>query len=451
MREKILLIDDEASIVTTLSDELTAAGYEVDAAHQIKSGVALLQSNDYVCVITDIRLPDGDGIDLLKTIKREYPDTQVIVITGYGTVESAVSAMKTGAFDYVVKPFYNEEIVCILDRIKELYQLRTENRRLKEEMERRTGFHRVVGKNKTMREIFSLVETVAKSDANVLILGESGTGKELVADAIHTLSPRSGHPFVKMNCEVFTPSLLEDELFGHEKGAYTGAINRKPGRFEMANGGTLFLDDVDDLDPQTQLKLLRVLQEREFERIGGTQTIRVDIRIVAATKTDLRAAVAAGSFREDLFYRLNVIPVKLPPLRERRDDIPLLIDHFVRMYSNGRQVKFDPQAMRLLLAYDWPGNVRELENTIEGTLAVAGDADMIYPYYITNEAIHPHSPADPASGDLLDLDEYLKVCEKKHLKDVMDITDGHRSKAAELLKISRKSLWYKLKHYGLDL
>ncbi len=450
MKKRILLIDDEISILTTLSDQLKASGYTVDTAQQIQTGLAYLRSNDYECIISDIRLPDGNGMELLEEIKRNYPETQVVVITGYGTVESAVSAMKAGAFDYVVKPFYNEEIICILDRINEIHALRTENQRLKEEIKKRSGLGRLIGNSKQMRDIADLIHTVAKSEANVLITGESGTGKELVADAIHSLSTRSTKPFVKMNCEVFTRSLLEDELFGHEKGSYTGALKCKQGRFEKADGGSLFLDDIDDLDPQTQVKLLRVIQEREFERIGGEKTIKVDIRIISATKTDLRQAVAQGLFREDLFYRLNVVPVKLPPLRDRREDIPLLIEHFLNIYRPDETIRFDSKAMNLLLAYDWPGNVRELENTIQGTLAVAGNSRIIGARYITNEAINPITKPHEQSSYSLALDEYIQLCEKKHLETVMAFVNGHRIKAADMLKISRKSLWSKLKKYGLD-
>ena len=448
----VLIIDDEQTILKTLGDELFAEGYDVHCAGSIEESVGFLQRNNYLCVISDIRLPDGDGMELLEAIKRDRPDTEVVMITGYGTIDSAVAALRQGAFDYVLKPFYNEEIVCILKRIREMKELKEENTTLKKVIKDRISLDRIIGKSKKMQDIFNLIQTVAPTDANILIVGESGTGKELVAEAIHHLSKRKDNPLVKMNCEVFSQSLLEDELFGHEKGAYTGAARRKPGRFEMADGGTLFLDDIDDLDPRVQVKLLRVLQEREFERIGGTDTISVDIRIISASKTDLRTASAEGNFRTDLFYRLNVVPIKLPPLRERREDLPVLIEHFLRMYSSNPEVHFDSEAMNLLLSYDWPGNVRELENTIEGTLAVAGNAEVVTVNHITNDAvarIESEAGDEPVSSSL-ELDEVLSEHERRHLRSVLAMTEGKKSKAAELLGISRKSLWQKLKQHNLD-
>ncbi|MEW6536493.1 MAG: sigma-54 dependent transcriptional regulator [Candidatus Auribacterota bacterium] len=447
----VLIIDDEQTILKTLGDELFAEGYDVHCAGSIEESVGFLQRNNYLCVISDIRLPDGDGMELLEAIKRDRPDTEVVMITGYGTIDSAVAALRQGAFDYVLKPFYNEEIVCILNRIREMKQLKEENTNLKKVIKERISLDRIIGKSKRMQDIFNLIQTVAPTDANILIVGESGTGKELVAEAIHHLSKRKDNPLIKMNCEVFSQSLLEDELFGHEKGAFTGAARRKPGRFEMADGGTLFLDDIDDLDPRVQVKLLRVLQEREFERIGGTDTISVDIRIISASKTDLRTASAEGNFRTDLFYRLNVVPIKLPPLRERREDLPVLIEHFLKMYSKHPDVHFDSDAMNLLLSYDWPGNVRELENTIEGTLAVAGDAEVVTLHHITNDAVvRCEAVPEEQYNSSLALDEVLNEYERRHLRSVLAMTEGKKSKAAELLGISRKSLWQKLKQHNLD-
>ncbi|MCP5461582.1 MAG: sigma-54-dependent Fis family transcriptional regulator [bacterium] len=450
MDNRVLIVDDEHSIVTTLRDDLTHAGYAVDTAQTIQHAENLLTSNDYFCVITDIRLPDGNGLAFMERAKASSPCINTVVITGYGSIESAVSAMKHGAFDFVLKPFYNEEIINILDKLSEIDSLKQENTLLRRQIHTHSSLKKIIGKSKKMQDVLSLISTVSLSDASILITGESGTGKEIAAGAIHELSPRSSRAFIKMNCAVFTPSLLEDELFGHEKGAFTGAVNRKAGRFELANGGSIFLDDIDDMDLNTQVKLLRVLQEREFERVGGTNTIKVDVRIIASSKTDLRTLVEKGAFREDLFYRLNVVSVKLPPLRERKEDIPLLIDHFVQMYAKNKRVVFDNNALDTLIEYEWPGNIRELENTIEGVLAVAGVADVLSPALLPDAICHAHGGkpvAEPHETE--ELSEYVRECERVHICRILNNVNGSKTEAARILGISRKSLWQKIKKLNL--
>lgn len=445
----VLIADDEKSILIPLKDDLTSAGHNVVAATDGFEAMNLARKRSFDCIITDIKMPGLDGIELLKEVKKEYEDTQVIIITGYGTIESAVEAMKMGAYDYILKPFFNEEILLILEKIARMKELQEENIRLKQELEDLHGFENIVGKSRKMLEIFKLIRIVSQTDSNVLIRGESGTGKELIARAIHYNSPRRNKPLVALSCAALPPTLLEAELFGHEKGAFTDACKQKIGRFEKANGGTIFLDDIDDMSLPTQVKLLRVLQEREIERLGGEELILVDIRVVAAAKRDLEEMAGKGEFREDLYYRLNVVQIELPTLRDRREDIPLLVWHFVKKYGKGKEYDIKPDVMDALCAYSWPGNVRELENAVERAIALSGESRVLKKEYLIRTSSH-HKKAFAVPKDLRPLKEVMESMEKGYLKEVLKITGGHKAQAAKILGISRKNLWEKIREFGLE-
>ncbi len=454
---RVLLAEDEKTIAVTLSDSLAEAGYEVTVAEDGREASETFKKQFFDCVITDVRMPGLSGIDLLRQVKESSPETEVVVITGVGTVETAVQAMKLGAFDFLTKPFLNDEVVRLLDKIAQVQGLRQENSRLKKQLSERFGFDRLVGKSKPMQEIYELVETVAPTDSSVLILGESGTGKELIAQAIHHNSPRRAKPLVCVSCAIFSENLLEDELFGHEKGAFTDAREKKIGRFELAAGGTIFLDDIDDMTLPTQVKLLRVLQERKVERLGGATPIPIDIRVIAATKIDLELLVSERRFREDLFFRLNVVPVRLPPLREREGDVPLLVSHFVKRFGSGRSFTVLPEVLAEMAAYGWPGNVRELENAVERAIALAGLDAREAPIVLQKK--HLLRPAltsridkgTTSSGpDLRPLKDVIAEAERLHIKGVLKSSSGHRARSAEILGISRKSLWEKMKEHDLE-
>lgn len=364
----ILIVDDEKNYLFVLEDLLLEEGYQVVTADGAMRAVELLDHHDLDVVITDMKMPGMDGMALLEHIHLKFPDLPVIMMTAYGSVEKAVEAMRKGAFDYILKPFKNEELKLTVRKAADHYALICQNRYLTRELQERYQYSNIIGKSTPMQRIYHLIEKVAPTKATVLITGESGTGKELIARAIHFNSPRSQQPFISVNCGALPETLLESELFGHERGAFSGAVSQRKGRFELAHGGTLFLDEISEMSPPLQVKLLRILQEMEFERVGGSQTLKVDVRMVAASNRILKDEVAGGRFRADLFYRLNVVNIHLPPLRERTDDIPLLINHFLGKYAeeDGRSnISVDPEALRCLLDYPWPGNVRELENVIE--------------------------------------------------------------------------------------
>ncbi len=366
--ETILIVDDEKNYLLVLEDLLAEEGYEVLTADSASEGLAVAESHELDLVLTDMKMPGMDGMAFLERLHSLKPDMPVVMMTAFGTVEKAVEAMRKGAFDYVLKPFENEELKLTIRKAIDHYYLVRKNRYLSRELESRYQFSNIVGKNASMQKIYELVEKVAPSKATVLVSGESGTGKELIARAIHFNSPRKDASFICVNCGALPETLLESELFGHEKGSFSGAVSQRKGRFELAHGGTLFLDEITEMSPPLQVKLLRVLQEMEFERVGGSQTIKVDVRMVAASNRDLKSEVAAGRFRSDLFYRLNVVRIHLPPLRERPDDIVLLVNHFLNKHSQSDArtcLAIDPEALRYLLDYQWPGNVRELENVIE--------------------------------------------------------------------------------------
>jgi DNA-binding NtrC family response regulator len=443
---KILLADDERTIAITLADALRDAGHEVDVVHDGDAAVRRLESVLYDVIVSDVRMPGLDGMTVLRRSKARAAETEVILITGYGTVESAVDAMKAGAFHYVQKPFYNEQVVALLRRVAEL-------RALRPAATAPVAVEGLIGSSPSMGPVFDLVRRAAPSDASILIEGESGTGKEVVARAIHSLSPRAAHPFIAISCATIPESLMESELFGHERGAFTDAKERKIGRFERAHGGTVFLDDVDDMPLAMQVKLLRVLQEREIERLGGKGPIPVDVRVVAATKVDLRESVGESEFREDLFWRLNVVRIALPPLRDRREDIAPLAEHFVRLYGRGRPHAIAPETLLEMAEYEWPGNVRELENSVERAIALAGpDGSLQKEFLLMSRGARPVTVvATPVpTGAVRTLREANAAAEKDEILAALRLTGGHRARTAKSLGISRKSLWEKMRQYGLD-
>ncbi|MDA1195747.1 MAG: sigma-54 dependent transcriptional regulator [Planctomycetota bacterium] len=450
---RVLLADDERAIAITLADDLRRAGYEVQAASDGPEALARYEAGSFDAVITDLNMPGMSGMELLERVRRSEVPAEVIIITGYGTIDSAVDAMRKGAFDYVLKPFNNDEILEKLRKVAELRRLRTENEELREALGREKGLVQLIGKSAGMMRIIDRIRTVADRDARVLITGESGTGKERVARAIHDISHRADKPFVPLACAAIPSTLLEDEIFGHERGAFTDAKERKAGRFERAHGGTLFLDDIDDMPLETQVKLLRVVQEGEVEPLGSSKAISVDVRVIAATKVDLAAAVEDGEFREDLYYRLNVVPIDIPPLRERADDIPLLTQHFLRRFGGEVDYTIAPEVMAELCAYGWPGNVRELENAIERAIALAGRERLLAREALLEGALRRRRRTgqdDAPGGPLVTLREIVRDGEERHIRRVLLGTSGHRANAAKVLGISRKNLWEKMKDYGIE-
>jgi two-component system response regulator AtoC len=444
MRGTVCLIEDEKIMRVTLEDALNGAGYEVVSFETGAAGLEALRNAPCDVVVTDVRLPDMDGFDIVREITRQG-ESQVIVMTAFGTIKDAVEAMKLGALEYITKPFSLDEFLMLVDRALELKRLKEDNIRLRKDLNRCYRASNIVGESAAMKKVFSLVERISASDSTVLILGESGTGKELVATALHYQSHRKGKPLIKVNCAALPEGLIESELFGHEKGAFTGAMRRKPGRFELANEGTIFLDEIGDVPLSTQSKILRVIQERQFERIGGTATLTVDVRILAATNRNLEEEVRAGRFREDLFYRLNVIPLLLPPLRERREDIPGLIEFFMDKYRKklSTNVRRSGETVEALLAYDYPGNVRELENAIERCVTLSG-SDVIGKEELPDTVAIPQQAADR-----LLLSDVAADAEKNHILEVLKTTRGGKTSAAKILGISRKTLWEKMNAYGI--
>lgn len=449
---RVLVVDDEESMRDFLSIMLHREGYQVDTAVDGAQAVAHLRSHSYDLVISDIKMPRMTGLQLLAHIKERTPETVVLMVTAFSSTEEAVEAMKQGAYDYITKPFKNEEIRLIVKNALERRALRQENLALKEELGKRYSFDGLVGKSKVMQDVFALIRKVADNPVKVLITGESGTGKELVAKAIHYNSSRREEPFVPINCGAIPENLLESELFGHEKGSFTGAIKQKAGLFETAEGGTIFLDEIGELPAMMQVKLLRVLQENEFRRVGGTKSLSTDVRVLAATNRHLEDAVAEGSFREDLYYRFNVIRVDLPALRQRREDIPAMIDFFWERFTGVEGVKVDEDAMRRLIDYHWPGNVRELENVIERATVLGSDnritLDCLPPNLVTGVqgGIMPLTEV-PDAG--MDLDAYLGEIEKEILLKALAKTNGVRKNAAALLGMTFRSIRYRLAKYDL--
>ncbi len=454
MSNHVLVLDDEQNYLLLLETLLGDEGYTVTALQDPELALAYLEESEVDVIITDMKMPKMSGQDVLAHVQKNYPHIPVLIMTAYGSIDAAVVAMRHGAFDYITKPFANDEITLSVRKAAQLAQAQRRYSLLSENLEQRYGMHQIIGRSKAMRRVLDMVDRAAPSKSTVLITGESGTGKELIAKAIHFTSPRKKGPFISVNCMALNPGVLESELFGHEKGSFTGAVARKRGRFELAHGGTLFLDEIGELSQDLQVKLLRVLQERSFERVGGSELISVDIRIVTATNKDLPAAVQSGEFREDLFYRLNVVQVPLPPMRERREDIPLLAAHFLKKFSeeNAGNVKgFTADAIDYLTAYEWPGNVRQLENVVERCVVMAGD-EMIrvddLPPEIKDEEAQFKSAVDllPARLNLADT---LEKIEAALIRRSLVHTNFVQVKTADMLGISKSLLQYKLKKYKL--
>ncbi len=446
---KILLAEDEVSIAVTLGDALEEAGHTVFPAADTDTALAALEKEVPDLVITDVRMPGAGGEAVLLKSMELNSERPVIVMTGFATVDKAVEAMRVGAVDYLQKPFRNEAVVARVATLGKLFQLQEENEALRGDFSEEPAFSGIVGRSPSMRGVLQRVQTVASSEATILIQGESGTGKERIAHAVHALSQRASKRFVAISCAALPESLLEAELFGHEKGAFTDARKTRKGRFELAHGGTLFLDDIDDMPMPTQVKLLRVLQERNFERIGGEETLQADIRVVVATKVDLLKRVREGLFREDLYYRVHVVPIQLPPLRDREGDVPLLVRHMIARHGGGQAYEVSRSTMNQLERYPWPGNVRELENSVQRAVALAGASGQL-----ACEDLLASDPrwrgANQVQDDIRPLREVLKMAEGEHLRRALESTGGHRSQTAELLGISRKVLWEKLKEHDVS-
>ena len=437
---KILVVEDEPKMAFLLEAELNDAGHRATSVTDGREAVRRVEREHFDIVITDLRMEGMDGIEVLERVKGLDPQTEVVLITAYATAQTAVEAMKKGAYDYIIKPFDIEELKLLIKKIEEKQGLLYENALLQEKA-RREGLL-VGGRSPAMRKVLELIDKVAPTDATVLVLGESGTGKELVARRIHHTSPRRDKPLVAVHCATFPENLLESELFGYERGAFTGANRRKVGHFEYADGGTIFLDEVGELPASVQAKLLRFLQERQFTRLGGVEPVRVDVRVIAATNRDLEREVREGRFREDLFYRLNVFPIELPPLRERREDIPLLVEHFLRQRNRPPDV-ISPEAMEALLAYDWPGNVRELENVIERALILAGEGR------ITPDLLPFGRPKAGAKVELPDEGVNLEEVERELITQALEKAGWNKAKAAKLLGITRRRLYSRMEALGI--
>jgi DNA-binding NtrC family response regulator len=445
---KVLLADDEVTIMVTLADALSDAGHEVLTAEDTGTALELLESEEPEVVLTDVRMPGAGGMAVVSRSMELDPRRPVIIMSGFASLESAQEAVNLGASLFVQKPFRNEAMVSIVETCGRLRQLEEENELLRRRLENSEGFEGVIGTSAEMRAVFERVRTVAPTDVTVLIEGESGTGKERIARAVHDLSLRASGPFVALSCAALPESLLEAELFGHERGAFTDARKERKGRFELANGGTFFLDDIDDMPLGMQVKLLRVLQERCIERVGGETSHDVDIRVVAATKLPLRDLVREGRFREDLYYRIQVVPIELPPLRLREGDVPALFAHLMERHSGGRSFEVSRSAMRALERYPWPGNVRELENAVQRAIALAGGRSEL--------ALEDLLPKDSRWRDAIEVNDevqplrtVVREAERRHLERALEATGGHRSQTADLLGISRKVLWEKLRDHDL--
>jgi two-component system, NtrC family, response regulator HydG len=449
---KILIVDDDAVHRRMLKAVLSADGYQVTQAEDGQAAVAAVEAEFYDLILMDLRMPRMDGLQAQTRIKEISPGIPIIMMTAYASVGTAVGALKAGASDYLTKPVDIDELKILIAKVLHHQHLEKENEYLKERLGDRFDLSEIIGRSKAMASMFETLALVAPSEATVLIKGESGTGKELVANAIHQNSPRRERAFIKLNCAALPETLLESELFGHEKGAFTGAVGRKQGRFQAADQGSIFLDEIGEMSPATQAKILRVLQEKEFQPVGGDQTIKADVRIIAATNQDLQAAIAAGRFREDLYYRLNVVEITVPALRDRREDIPLLADYFLKVYAqkNHRLIKgFAPRALDMLMRYEWPGNVRELENVIERAVILTRN-DIIAPVDLpaTLQSLLREDEPSAFAGD--EPAHTLKAAEKQMILRTLEQTGGNRTRAAQILEISRRTLQLKLKEYGIN-
>jgi len=442
-RTRILIVDDEEIVRESLSSWLAKDGYSVATVSDGPSAVARTEAERWSILLVDMKMPGMDGLQVLERVRQVQPDATVVIMTAYATVDTAVSAMKLGAYDYLVKPFEPEELSLMVEKIVHQQALVRENALLRKVLKRESRFRDLVSKNARMRAVFDLAKTAARSNSTILILGESGTGKEVLARAIHAESGRATGPFVAVSCAALTETLLESELFGHERGAFTGAVSRHRGKFEAAHQGTIFLDEIGDVSPKLQLDLLRVLEERRFTRVGGTESIEVDVRVIAATNRDLRKLVDEGTFREDLYYRLNVIPIRIPPLRERLEDVPLLVEHLLELLAveTGRKVEgLSHDAMAALVGYQWPGNVRELKNMLERAMVVASGST------IQVRDLDLAKPEEPEPSAEL---QSLEGIERAHIARVLEATNGNVTQAARILHIDRVTLYNKIKKYHL--
>ena len=455
--DTVLIVDDEKNYPLILSAVLAEEGYETLTAHSGREALELLANSDVDLVLTDMKMPSMDGIDLLERIKSKDSELPVIMMTAYGTVEKAVEAMQKGAYNYILKPFDNDQLIVYVKKAVSLYGIVKDNKRLRSAVESQYSFGNIIGKSKPMQDVYDIIKKVAPANATVIIEGESGTGKELVAKSIHFNSPRRDKPFIVVNCSALAETLLESEVFGHEKGAFTGAAGMKKGRFEIADGGTLFLDEIGELSQNLQVKLLRVIQERVFERVGGTKPVSVDIRFIAATNKNLKAEVDQGRFREDLFYRLNVVNIALPRLSQRQGDIRLLVDHFINKYANQRGGQppvdgIDPDVERLFFNYSWPGNVRELENLIERAMILCGSKTItlvdLPDGFRENVYNILHIGGIPADVKLADT---LSMVEKRMIERALKLSNNVQSHAASMLGIGKSGLNQKLKKFGIRI
>ncbi|MCD6385159.1 sigma-54-dependent Fis family transcriptional regulator [Candidatus Sumerlaeota bacterium] len=454
----ILVADDEPAIRDILSQVLGKdEGYTVDTACDGTEAIDKIHKDYYDIVFVDLRMPGADGIEVVQELKRHSPDSEAVIITAYGTISIAVEAVRAGAYDFLTKPFHIEEVKLIAQKIIQMKSLKQENVYLRERIKEYSRRPSIIGKSEAMQEVFHLINSVANTDATVLIKGESGTGKELVAKEIHYNSRRANKPLVIVNCAAIPEELLESELFGHVKGAFTGATSSRVGKFEYAHGGTIFLDEIGDMSPRLQAKILRIIEEREFEPVGSVKTIKVDVRILAATNKDLELALQRGEFREDLFYRLNVVPIQLPPLRERTDDIPYLIRHFISIYNKkvgGAVEGFTPRAIELLQKYQWPGNVRELEHLVEQMIIIHQkgmiDVEHLPPRYRTIESIQQFELEALRLGHTINLNQVMNTIELNLIQSALKRAGGVKSKAAELLGLKRTTLIEKMRKYNIE-
>ncbi|MBW2072199.1 MAG: sigma-54-dependent Fis family transcriptional regulator [Deltaproteobacteria bacterium] len=451
MKARILVVDDEAAHRHMLETVLSVEGYEVEQADDGQTAIGAVEQRFYDLILLDIRMSKVDGIEALRKIKELSPGIPIIIMTAYASVNTAIDALKSGAYDYLTKPLDIDELKILVGKALRHRQLEQENIFLKERLDDRFDFSNIIARSESMKKLFDTMALVAPTEATVLIVGESGTGKELIANAIHQNSPRRDNPFVKVNCAALPETLLESELFGHEKGAFTGAVSRRQGRFQLAHRGSIFLDEIGEMAAATQAKILRVLQEREVEALGSSRTIKVDVRVIAATNKNLQSEIEQGRFREDLYFRLNVVTLSVPPLRDRRDDIPLLADFFLKQYAekNRRHIKgFSPRALDILMRHNWPGNVRELENVVERAVIMAR-GDTVTPTELPDNLRVLDKEYQEAAVNLR-TGKSLKEMEKQMILRTLEETGGNRTHAARILGISRRTLQLKLKEYGIN-
>ncbi len=447
---RVLLIDDDKNLCRVIGYQLEKNGFQVVSANSGTGGLKLFKPGDFDIVITDIQMPDLTGIEVLRQVRKLDRQVAIIIITAHGSIDNAVEACRLGADDYLTKPFGQEQLLFVIEKAVRFRELQAENTHLRQELVGKHRFDNLIAKSGSMESVLTMAGQVAGSDATVLILGESGTGKELIARAIHYNSPRKDKPLITVNCPSIPDNLLESELFGHIRGAFTGAIKDRKGKFELAEGGSIFLDEIGDLREEVQAKLLRVLQEHEVERLGDSKTLKVDVRVIAATNKNLEELVRQGKFREDLFYRLSVVPIQIPPLRDRKEDIPYLIDFFMKRYAREQQFVVEPEVIERLQQHDWPGNVRELENVIERAVVLSTDQRITIASLPSQLQRRTAARPDSAENFFQTEDMSLEEIEKKIILQTLERTGGNRSQAAKILKVPRHVLLYRLKKFGME-